>query len=382
MSGDSRTAAAFDETSALIAQSVEQVFAAEVTPERIIAVERGEWPEALWHTVSEAGFDAAPLPEALGGVGSWAAVAPILVGIGRWQVPLPLAESMIGRYLGACAGFPLPEGPVTVCEAQGMDAAVVDRAQRTGKLDARLMQVPWARYCRAVLVDVPDAPDGGALLCASLTGDGVVVAPSTNMAGEPRDTVMFQDARCEVRRVSRDERCERPLHLLGAFSRSAMLAGAIASVLEQSARYAGERKQFGRPIGAFQAIQQQLAVLAAEACAARTAVDAAAQSLPRLSGQGQRLDRRHAFDVAVAKIRTGEAATQAASIAHAVHGAIGFTHEHRLHLATRRLWSWRAEFGSDAQWAAWLGRAAIAARSRGFWEGITARSFPAQSRPE
>ena len=58
-----------------------------------------------------------------------------------------------------------------------------------------------------------------------------------------------------------------------------------------------------------------------------------------------------------------------------MHGAIGFTHEHALHFATRRLWAWREEFGSDAAWASELGHAAIAARAAGFWPGVTAKAF-------
>ncbi|MNP45979.1 hypothetical protein D3C76_1399470 [compost metagenome] len=81
------------------------------------------------------------------------------------------------------------------------------------------------------------------------------------------------------------------------------------------------------------------------------------------------------FDVAVAKVCAGEAATLATSVAHQVHGAIGFTHEHTLHFATRRLWSWRDEFGSDAQWAEVLGQAAIAAGGEGFWAALTAREL-------
>ena len=56
-------------------------------------------------------------------------------------------------------------------------------------------------------------------------------------------------------------------------------------------------------------------------------------------------------------------------------GAIGFTQDHALHFATRRLWAWRAEFGSDAEWAAALGRAAMAEGAAGFWPALTAKSF-------
>ena len=76
--------------------------------------------------------------------------------------------------------------------------------------------------------------------------------------------------------------------------------------------------------------------------------------------------------VAAAKIRAGEAAGIGAAIAHQMHGAMGFTQEHRLHYWTRRLWSWRDEFGNEAYWARRLGGAVAAAGADRLWYGITA----------
>jgi acyl-CoA dehydrogenase len=68
----------------------------------------------------------------------------------------------------------------------------------------------------------------------------------------------------------------------------------------------------------------------------------------------------------------GEAATLAAEIAHQVHGAIGFTREYALQVATRRLWSWREEFGGDPEWAAVVGQAACSGGADALWGMITA----------
>ena len=75
--------------------------------------------------------------------------------------------------------------------------------------------------------------------------------------------------------------------------------------------------------------------------------------------------------MAVAKARAGEAAGRAAEIAHQVHGAMGFTHEHALHQSTRRLWSWRDEFGNESFWQQRLGRAVAAAGAAALWPRIT-----------
>jgi len=79
------------------------------------------------------------------------------------------------------------------------------------------------------------------------------------------------------------------------------------------------------------------------------------------------------FEIAVAKTRIGEAVDRATGIAHQTHGAIGFTYEHGLHFATRRLWAWRAEYGSDAFWAGELGRMALARGADALWPDLTAR---------
>jgi acyl-CoA dehydrogenase len=142
------------------------------------------------------------------------------------------------------------------------------------------------------------------------------------------------------------------------------MAGALDSCLEQAVRYATERKQFGRPIGSFQVIQQNLAVLAGHVAASGIAAESAFRAADRGDAR---------FEVAVAKIRVGEAAGVGAGIAHQAHGAIGFTYEHSLHFATRRLWSWRAEFGSESAWARELGQAVAARGADALWTDLTAR---------
>ena len=75
--------------------------------------------------------------------------------------------------------------------------------------------------------------------------------------------------------------------------------------------------------------------------------------------------------IASAKSRVDDAISICASIAHQVHGAIGFTYEHGLHFSTRRLWSWRAEYGSGSYWAKILGEKAVSNGANNFWPSIT-----------
>jgi acyl-CoA dehydrogenase len=155
-------------------------------------------------------------------------------------------------------------------------------------------------------------------------------------------------------------------------ARAAQMAGALESCLVQSVRYATERKQFGRPIGSFQAIQHQLALLAGHTAAAgMAAANAFRAAERRWSRPTPGADPW--FEIAVAKARAGEAAGLGAGIAHQVHGAIGFTYEHALQFITRRLWSWRAEFGGEGWWQTELGRSVARAGGDALWPHVTAR---------
>jgi acyl-CoA dehydrogenase len=148
----------------------------------------------------------------------------------------------------------------------------------------------------------------------------------------------------------------------GALMRAQQLAGAMERCLDHALRYAAERKQFGRAIGRFQAVQMMLAEAAGHYAAATAAADLAAEAWGTDA---------FGFSVAVAKARTGEAAGKVAEICHQVHGAMGFTQEHPLHFATRRLWSWRDEFGNEPFWQERIGRLVCANGGDALWPMLT-----------
>jgi acyl-CoA dehydrogenase len=144
------------------------------------------------------------------------------------------------------------------------------------------------------------------------------------------------------------------------------MAGAMERSLELAIQHANTRVQFGKQIGKFQAVQQMLAQLAGETAAAAAAVDLGADALA--AGDGE-------LEAAIAKSRAGEAAGFAAEISHQVIGAMGFTLEHPLHRYTRRLWSWRDEYGNEAYWNARIGEAALRAGMNGAWPMIADRPW-------
>jgi alkylation response protein AidB-like acyl-CoA dehydrogenase len=82
---------------------------------------------------------------------------------------------------------------------------------------------------------------------------------------------------------------------------------------------------------------------------------------------------RFDLEVAAAKARVGEAAGVCAEIAHQVHGAMGFTHEHQLHHFTRRVWAWRDELGNDTYWRRRLGEHIAGLGPEAVWSFIATR---------
>ncbi len=126
--------------------------------------------------------------------------------------------------------------------------------------------------------------------------------------------------------------------------------------------YAGQRQQFGRPIGSF-AVGQRLVQMSSEAEAGILATEVAARRFAEVGAEA-------AFEVAVAKAGAGRAASEVAAHAHQVHGAIGMTREYPLHHFTRRLWTWRQEWGSEARWSRVVGEQVTAAGADALWARV------------
>ena len=149
-----------------------------------------------------------------------------------------------------------------------------------------------------------------------------------------------------------------------ALARAVQMAAALEQVLAWTVQYAGERQQFGRALAKFQAIQMELAEMAGEVTAVTALTDAAVQAL----GHG---DATFVLAAAAAKVRAGAAVEVVARLAHQVHGAIGFTQEHKLHHLTKRLWSWRDEAGSELVWSRVLAEGLLAEGPDGLWPALT-----------
>lgn len=350
------------ELRSILADTVTRLFTDLVTKESIESAEKGTWPDKLWSALEEGGLTLPLVPEAGGGAGgTWLDAHVVVRAAGRHTAPVPLAETIVAGWLLAGSGLEVPLGPLTLAPVRETDHLRLTRDGGGWRLSGAATRVPWGGAAGHVVV-VTDADDQ--TMVAVVATGGARITSDRNLALEPRDTLSFDAAPVVAAAPAGAPVARHAVHLYGALVRSAQIAGALDGILQQSVRYTTERRQFGRPIGSFQAIQQQLAVLAGHTAAAGIAAERAFAAAERGDAE---------FEVAAAKIRTGEAAGVAASIAHQVHGAIGFTYEHSLHFATRRLWSWRAEFGSESHWAGQLGRAVAARGADALWLDLTAR---------
>lgn len=338
---------------ALLRQTVTEVLADACTDEVVRAAERGQWPARLWDTFAEVGLTLVGISEDAGGSGgSLADLAVVLRAAGKAAAPLPLAETWLAAWLRAAVSLSPPAGPAT---------ATWGTAVGRSRLDGTRV-VPWLPATGELTVLAVAEGSEAYVAGGSVTAEAV--SRSRNLAGEPRDTVDLSAVAVAERRPAPPGLDVMTLRLLGAYIRAALIAGALDRALELTLRYAQERTQFGRPIGRFQAIAQQIAVLTGEVEAAGGAVALATDALalaPDIRTAG--------VAIAVAKARVSRAVGTTTAIAHQVHGAIGWTEEHPLQLVTRRALAWRDEWGTDREWATFVGEATAPA-GPSLWEWL------------
>jgi alkylation response protein AidB-like acyl-CoA dehydrogenase len=313
--------------------------------------ERGR---ALLNKMLADGWHRVGLPEELGGHGGElrdaADVTAALVG-----TPSPLADTLIvAARLLTRAGLALPDDAEIVIVVAAPDAALTD-----GRVTASVTRVPWASWASHLLVPVAD---GTGTTLALVRADAATIAPGRNVADEPRDTVAVDAPAVATAHIDAplDDTLLR-VELNGALTRSVQISAALAHLVPMTTMHVGDRVQFGRPLLQFQAVQQSLAELAAEASAAQAISNVA------IANAGT---SRVPLLIAAAKARAGLAAGTGARIAHQLHGALGVSQEHALHRYTRPLWAWRDEFGSESVWGAWIAERYAAEADGALWSWL------------
>ena len=348
-----------NELSAILSQTMDRLLVDHVCKETLRASEDGVRPAARWQALEENGLTQPLIPEDRGGIGAgWSDAFIIVQATGYSYPPVPLAETLAAGWLLSQSSLDVPEGPITLIDdGHGLTS-------KEQMADGQASAVPWGRH---VAHAVALTNDNDRWRICVIETENAKTTPDMSIAREPRDHVVFNGA-SGVSAAFPTAADNSPARLLGALVRSAQMAGAMRKALDMTVQYATERLQFGRRIAKFQAIQHMLAVTAAKVAEAHTAAEYAFRAMDSADGYLSFAT----FAIASAKVVCGEAVEQVADAVHEVHGAIGFTEEHDLHFTTRRLWSWRGEFGTEAFWAEELGRKALSRGAENLWPDLTA----------
>ncbi|GAF47611.1 acyl-CoA dehydrogenase family protein [Rhodococcus wratislaviensis] len=327
---------------------------------------RGELDPAsarLLDVLREGGFLGVSVPEAFGGGGgSYQDALDVVAGAAYAGLSTPIIEGSV------LAGFLLEQGAQAFSWDSGL--AVYADSDVTAEvvdgdivLSGRINTLRWAEFASTVVI--PFELDGATRIATVDVADLSLERLPADIAGEPVHAVRLHNVLPKT-----VGECESNLAALTAeLGRRAALARAVAmaAVLQRCAEmtidYAAQRRQFGKPIAHFQAVQTHLTRLASEAQRVAVVVDAARKD----AEEGGHLPFG---PVAAAKVLTGDAAIGAARTAHQVHGAIGVTMEYLLQRFSRRLWAWSLVDGTSEEYARLLGRRACASEL-GAWKLIT-----------
>jgi len=337
----------------------------ESSPERVRAVmEQPDGHDAkLWRTMAGLGWVGLAVPEEYGGAGySMAELAVVLEELGRRLTPSPFFSTAVlgasallagaddhtlgdllprmcaGELIVALATGPIPRGggptvqrtssgylvdgvAAFVADAQVADLLVVAASHRDGLESATLFVLD--RHAEGVTVRVLPTVDRTRRLC-EVRFEHVTLEPDA-VLGEPGQGAALLDFIVDKAAVALAADC----------------VGGAQRVMEMCADYASHRVQFGRPIGTFQAIKHKCADMLILVEASRAAAEEAARTSPSLPGPST--------SAAVAKSYAGDAYARIASEGIQLHGGVGFTWEHDIHLYFKRAKLNQIWFG-DAAW--------------------------------
>ena len=304
--------------------------------------------EALWRSLAGLGVTALAVPEAWGGLG--ASLADVVIAceeLGHHPLPGPVPETVAAVPVLLAALAQQPPGEPAPHETPGEPSAGNPPGGSPGEALAGRWLPDLASGMIVTLVLPPrlpyaaDANAAGAVLLVD--GDTLWLAE----AGEPRWSVdparTLSAVRGEEKLASGPAVTAAATRAFdaGALACAAQLLGAGRALLEISVRHALTRSQFGQPVGSFQAVKHHLADVAIGLEFARPLVAAAAATL----GAGDKCAGR---DVSAAKVAAAEAAYRAARIGLQVHGAIGYTQEHDLHLWLTKVRALAGAWGSQS----------------------------------
>jgi alkylation response protein AidB-like acyl-CoA dehydrogenase len=279
----------------------------------------------VWQGLADVGLTGALVPEAAGGLGlDEDALVPVLQRVGYSGLPGPAVETVaVAAPLLAAAGHAaLPD----LLSGAALVTACLGTAAGAGE------PVPYLEMADYVLLRGDD--DAVRLFAVGeIDAEPVRAVDGSRQLARLRAT----PAGGTVIAAGADAAWQR-----GVLGTAAMLVGLAERMLSMTVDYVASRRQFGVPVGSFQAIKHRLADAYVGVEFARPAVLAAGWALAAAAPDADE-------QTSIAKVLASDAATAVAAAALQCHGAIGYTTEYDLHLFAKRAWALAASWGS-ASW--------------------------------
>jgi alkylation response protein AidB-like acyl-CoA dehydrogenase len=313
--------------------------------------ERGSTDEQ-WHELASLGWPGVIVPEADGGLGLGAVeLVVIQEEMGYALAPSPLLSSISAALLLVAAGTDeqrarwLPglssgelRGTLAVWdEGAGWAPDQSQLESEDGTLSAAKIAVPEAATADLLIVAGAD----GRHYALEASAEGVSIEPQKSLDPTRR---LF---RVELDGAAAEPLAEAPDRVAHAYATivtalAAENVGVAQRAMEMAVEYAGDRKQFERPIGSFQAVSHRCAQMLLEVEGARSLSYWAAWALDNEPEAGLSA-------ASMAKAYASDAGFRVAASSIQVHGGIGFTWEHDLHFFLKRAKANAHAFG-DARW--------------------------------
>jgi acyl-CoA dehydrogenase len=351
-------------TDNIVAETAERIFADLADTQSINSAANDGWKAPLWTALSDAGLPLSWVPEDCDGSGaSLADGFSVANSAGRFAIPIPLVETMLAGWLLSRAGLHSPAGRMTVAPARPQDRITINA---DGTLNGRVRGVPFASEAEHIAVIALGAQG---FTIALVEASACRIEAGESLGNDASNTVTFNNTKSVWAKPATSGTTPASLMLMGAALRSLQIAGALETMLDITVRYSNERIAFEKQISKFQAVQHNLARLAGEVAAAVAAAGSAADAIASSAS----FDDAVFLEVASAKIRCAEAAEKGTTIAHQVHGAIGFSMEHILHRYTLRALAWRDDFGHESYWATELGKFVAVRGADELWPLVASR---------
>lgn len=307
----------------------------------------------LWDAMASLGWPGLAIEEAHGGAGGGLVDLVVLCeALGRGPVPSPLVASATlaalpiavagsdeqrARWLPALAAGEAI-GTLAVIEPGGRDEWDAPDMRGGPKLHGTKLLVPWAGAADVVVV----ATAAGLHLVEPRRGNATRTRHD-DLGADPLFALELDGAPAEALGAGGGDHVAILRRTLdhAAVAQLAYAVGAAERALELAVQHAGDRHQFGRPIGAFQAVAHRCVDMRTDLDACRYLGQRAAWALDRFGSAD--------LEVSAAKAYGNDALRRIFGHAHQVHGAIGFSTEHDLHLYTRRAKSFELTYGTTGR---------------------------------